>query len=63
LPIGLCLLNAFTARRHEIPQNEVRTNAGTAVSGRSNSWLIGSMTSRNTVKSNASSVPPSQAAI
>ena len=35
----------------------------TAVSGTPNSWEIGSMISRKIVKSNASSVQPSQAAM
>src|SRR5262245_11038203 len=49
---------APTKRIHNVM---VKTTA-TAVSGTSNSFAIGTMISRKTVKSNASSVQPSQAA-
>ena len=49
---------APTRRIHSVTAN----TAVTAVSGTPNSWLIGSMMSRKMVKSNASSVHPSQAA-
>ena len=50
---------APTRRSHSVT---VKT-AVTAVSGTPNSWEIGSMISRKIVKSNASSVQPSQAAM
>ena len=50
---------APTRRSHSV---RVKTIA-TAVSGTPNSWEIGSMISRKMVKSNASSVQPSQAAM
>ena len=50
---------APTRRSHRV---SVKTTA-TAVSGTPNSWAIGSMISRKMVKSNASSVQPSQAAM
>jgi hypothetical protein len=49
---------APSRRSHSVTAN----TAVTAVSGTPNSWLIGTMISRKTVKSNASSVHPSQAA-
>src|SRR5499426_1509441 len=49
---------APTSRIHKV---SVKTRA-TSVSGTSNSLAIGTMISKNTVKSNASSVHPSQAA-
>src|SRR5215475_15552870 len=50
-----------TAPTYRIHKVSVKTRA-TSVSGTSNSLAIGTMISKNTVKSNASSVQPSQAA-
>ena len=50
---------APTRRSHSVSVN----TAVTAVSGTSNSSAIGTMISRKMVKSNASSVQPSQAAM
>ena len=52
-------VTAPTRRSHNVTD---RTNA-TSVSGTPNSLEIGTMISRNIVKSNASSVQPSQPAI
>ena len=49
---------APTRRSHRV----MAKTAVTAVSGTSNSWEIGTMISRKTVKSNESRVQPSQAA-
>src|SRR6516165_1173277 len=50
--------HAPTSRIHKVIVNTAVTSA----SGTLNSWAIGTMMSRNTVKSNASSVQPSHAA-
>src|SRR6516225_8241303 len=60
-PIRSASQPAATAPTRRIHNVIVRTNA-TAVSGTSNSLAIGAMISRNTVKSKASNVHPSQAA-
>src|SRR5437660_2311281 len=60
-PIRSASQPAPTAPTRRIHKGIVRTNA-TAASGTSNSWAIGTMIKRNTVKSKASSVHPSQAA-
>src|SRR5712671_1095875 len=60
-PIRSASQPAATAPTRRIHKVIVSTNA-TAVSGTSNSLAIGTMISRNTVKSEASRVQPSQAA-
>src|SRR6201997_622418 len=60
-PIRSASQPAATAPIRRIHKVIVSTNA-TAVSGTSNSLAIGTMISRNTVKSKASNVQPSQAA-
>src|SRR5207237_6921276 len=60
-PIRSASQPAPTAPTRRIHKVIVSTNA-TAASGTSNSWAIGTMINRNTVKSKASSVQPSQAA-
>src|SRR6266849_5245927 len=60
-PIRSASQPAATAPTSRIHKVIVNTNA-TAVSGTSNSLAIGTMISRNTVKSKASRVQPSQAA-
>src|SRR5215472_18729945 len=60
-PIRSASQPAPTAPTRRIHNVMVSTNA-TSASGTSNSFAIGTMISRNTVKSNASSVQPSQAA-
>ena len=49
---------APSSRSHNVTVNTARTST----SGTLNSFAIGTMISRNTVKSNASSIQPSQAA-
>ncbi len=60
-PIRSAIQPAAVAPPRRIHSVTVNT-AVTAVSGTPNSWEIGSMISRKIVKSNASSVQPSQAA-
>ena len=60
-PIRSAIQPAAVAPTRRIHRVRVKTIA-TSVSGTLNSFAIGAMISRNTVKSNASKVQPSQAA-